>query len=72
MVSAPNEDEGSGAIYIFPGTTGRLKPKVSQRVSARDLPDSEGLHLFGQSVSGNADVDHNGYNGKSNMLMWIQ
>ncbi|XP_073677128.1 integrin alpha-6 [Garra rufa] len=55
-VSAPNEDQGRGRVYIYHGSaTGfRQKPEV---LDAGD----PGIKSFGYSLAGNMDIDDNGY-----------
>uniref|UniRef100_A0A6Q2X751 Integrin alpha-2 domain-containing protein n=1 Tax=Esox lucius TaxID=8010 RepID=A0A6Q2X751_ESOLU len=58
-IGAPKEDEYSGAIYIYHGDATGIINKYSLRLSGRSI--SPALQMFGQSVSGNVDMDGNGY-----------
>lgn len=52
VVGAPYEDDGKGAIYVYSG----LAKTFSQRIAA-----SSRMQGFGYGISGNLDVDDNGY-----------
>ena len=54
-MGAPYEDDGKGAIYIYTG----LAKEFNQRIAA--MPGMKG---FGYGVTGNLDVDNNGYPGE--------
>ncbi|KAK7872445.1 hypothetical protein R5R35_014243 [Gryllus longicercus] len=59
-VGAPYE--GSGAVYVFLGSSEGLLPEPSQVVRVSDLPSSVGrLSAFGHSLSGGVDMDLNSY-----------
>jgi len=65
IVGAPFE--GSGAVYIFRGSSSGLDVKYSQRIAATDLSPAlshysgRPLTAFGYSLSAGVDVDANGY-----------
>ncbi|KAJ7984958.1 hypothetical protein DPEC_G00360140 [Dallia pectoralis] len=58
-IGAPKEDEYSGAVYIYHGDATGFVNKYSLRLSGRSV--SPALQMFGQSISGNVDMDGNGY-----------
>jgi len=60
-VGAPYE--GSGAVYIFRGSSHGIIPQFSQRIYASDLVVSSPtpLRAFGAALAGHADIDGNGY-----------
>uniref|UniRef100_A0A3Q3W728 Uncharacterized protein n=1 Tax=Mola mola TaxID=94237 RepID=A0A3Q3W728_MOLML len=58
-IGAPKEDEYAGAVYIYHGDATGIISKYSMKLSGRSV--SPGLQMFGQSVSGNVDMDGNGY-----------
>ncbi|KAG7275652.1 hypothetical protein CRUP_009618, partial [Coryphaenoides rupestris] len=58
-IGAPKEDDYAGAVYIYHGDADGIIPKYSMRLSGRTI--SPGLQMFGQSISGNVDMDGNGY-----------
>ncbi|XP_065715618.1 integrin alpha-X [Patagioenas fasciata] len=53
-VGAPMEDDGVGAVYVFPGDGGGVGDTYSQRVPGRGLAGAP--RFFGQSLSGGRDV----------------
>ncbi|XP_042750730.1 integrin alpha-10, partial [Lagopus leucura] len=57
-VGAPLEDGHRGAVYVFHGTAGAVRPRHAQRIAAAEL--SSGLRYFGRSVDGRAEPDGSG------------
>ncbi|XP_030648762.1 integrin alpha-X-like [Chanos chanos] len=57
-VGAPHEEKGHGALYIFLGQSGGVRPKFSQRVTASAL--DSGLQYFGVSVHSAGDLNSDG------------
>uniref|UniRef100_A0A667X3R3 Integrin, alpha 9 n=1 Tax=Myripristis murdjan TaxID=586833 RepID=A0A667X3R3_9TELE len=60
-IGAPKEDDYGGAVYIYHGDATGIISKYSMRLSGRGV--NPGLQMFGQSISGNVDMDGNGYTG---------
>lgn len=58
-IGAPKESDYSGAVYIYHGDATGIIKKYSMKLSGRTV--SPGLQMFGQSISGNVDMDGNGY-----------
>uniref|UniRef100_A0A667XTG8 Integrin, alpha 9 n=1 Tax=Myripristis murdjan TaxID=586833 RepID=A0A667XTG8_9TELE len=58
-IGAPKEDDYGGAVYIYHGDATGIISKYSMRLSGRGV--NPGLQMFGQSISGNVDMDGNGY-----------
>uniref|UniRef100_A0AAZ3RAD3 Integrin alpha-2 domain-containing protein n=1 Tax=Oncorhynchus tshawytscha TaxID=74940 RepID=A0AAZ3RAD3_ONCTS len=58
-IGAPKEDDYSGAVYIYHGDATGIVTKYSMRVSGQSI--NPALQMFGQSISGNVDMDSNGY-----------
>ncbi|XP_039093137.1 integrin alpha-9 isoform X1 [Hyaena hyaena] len=58
-VGAPEEDDFSGAVYVYHGDGGGITPRYSMKLSGRKI--SPVLRMFGQSISGGIDMDGNGY-----------
>ncbi|XP_058039134.1 integrin alpha-9 isoform X12 [Ahaetulla prasina] len=58
-IGAPKEDDYAGAVYIYHGYIGGIIPRYSMRISGRKL--NPWLQMFGQSISGEVDMDGNGY-----------
>ncbi|XP_074071671.1 integrin alpha-4 isoform X2 [Macrotis lagotis] len=58
-IGAPQEDDLRGAIYIYNGRIDGISPSFSQRIQGLQI--SQSLSMFGQSISGGIDADHNGY-----------
>ncbi|XP_027721802.1 integrin alpha-4 isoform X1 [Vombatus ursinus] len=58
-IGAPQEDDLHGAIYIYNGRIDGISPSFSQRIQGLQI--SQSLSMFGQSISGGIDADHNGY-----------
>ncbi|KAM4705948.1 integrin alpha-9 [Rhinophrynus dorsalis] len=58
-IGAPEEDDFTGAVYIYHGDNNGIVPKYSMRLSGRSI--SPHLMMFGQSISGGVDMDKNGY-----------
>ncbi|XP_015764430.1 PREDICTED: integrin alpha-9-like [Acropora digitifera] len=59
-IGAPMEGEdGSGAVYIYHGSSKGIKPPYSQKIVGSLI--QPGIKMFGISVAGNVDVDKNGY-----------
>uniref|UniRef100_A0A672YK52 Uncharacterized protein n=1 Tax=Sphaeramia orbicularis TaxID=375764 RepID=A0A672YK52_9TELE len=58
-IGAPKEDDYSGAVYIYHGDATGIVKKYSMKLSGRSV--RPGLQMFGQSISGNVDMDGNGY-----------
>lgn len=65
-ISAPNEDDGIGAVYIYMGGQNGIQQEYSQRLSPLlfngGLTTSKG---FGMGLSRGNDLDENGHNGKN-------
>lgn len=65
-ISAPYEDGGIGAVYIFLGGPNGLQNYYSQRLTPSSFP---GNHLnirgFGMGISRGNDIDGNGHNGNT-------
>ncbi|KAL1514272.1 hypothetical protein ABEB36_003555 [Hypothenemus hampei] len=62
-ISAPYEDDGIGAVYIYLGSSEGLQDEFSQRLfpGAFNIPGMESRG-FGLGLSKGNDVDQNGYN----------
>lgn len=64
-ISAPNEDDGVGAVYIYLGSKNGIQKTYSQRLSPLSfngpLSTTRG---FGLGLSRGNDIDGNGHNGK--------
>uniref|UniRef100_A0A671YM17 Integrin, alpha 9 n=1 Tax=Sparus aurata TaxID=8175 RepID=A0A671YM17_SPAAU len=58
-IGAPKEDDYAGAVYIYHGDPAGIISKYSMKLSGRSV--NPGLQMFGQSISGNVDMDGNGY-----------
>uniref|UniRef100_A0A3Q3AZJ9 Integrin, alpha 9 n=1 Tax=Kryptolebias marmoratus TaxID=37003 RepID=A0A3Q3AZJ9_KRYMA len=58
-IGAPKEDDYGGAVYIYHGDSRGITKKYSMKLSGRSV--NPGLQMFGQSISGNVDMDGNGY-----------
>uniref|UniRef100_A0A8C6L5T1 Integrin, alpha 9 n=1 Tax=Nothobranchius furzeri TaxID=105023 RepID=A0A8C6L5T1_NOTFU len=58
-IGAPKEDDYGGAVYIYHGDATGITRKYSMKLAGRSV--SPGLQMFGQSISGNVDMDGNGY-----------
>ncbi|XP_053188567.1 integrin alpha-9 [Scomber japonicus] len=58
-IGASKEDEYGGAVYIYHGDATGIIKKYSMKLSGRSI--HPGLQMFGQSISGNVDMDGNGY-----------
>ncbi|XP_038848369.1 integrin alpha-9-like [Salvelinus namaycush] len=58
-IGAPKEDDYGGAVYIYHGDATGIVTKYSMRVSGQSI--NPALQMFGQSISGNVDMDRNGY-----------
>ncbi|XP_053373230.1 integrin alpha-4-like isoform X2 [Mercenaria mercenaria] len=61
-IGAPYEDDGTGAIYIYPGVGQcgcKMEDKFSQRIAGSDL--DVGIRTFGWSIYGNEDIDDNSF-----------
>ncbi|XP_041920787.1 integrin alpha-9 [Alosa sapidissima] len=58
-IGAPKEDDYGGAVYIYHGDAKGITSKYSMRLSGQSI--NPGLRMFGQSISGNVDMDGNGY-----------
>lgn len=58
-IGAPKEDDYAGAVYIYHGDATGIIRKYSMKLSGRSV--NPGLQMFGQSISGNVDMDGNGY-----------
>ncbi|KAM9470320.1 integrin alpha-6 [Clarias gariepinus] len=56
-VGAPYDNDGDGAAYIYLGRTGPFSQKVNQVLQAK----GHKIKLFGYSLTGNMDIDGNGY-----------
>lgn len=58
-IGAPKEDDYVGAIYIYHGSSGGIIPQYSMRIPGKRI--NSRLQMFGQSISGEVDMDGNGY-----------
>ncbi|XP_017319172.1 integrin alpha-9 isoform X1 [Ictalurus punctatus] len=58
-IGAPKEDDFGGAVYIYHGDAKGIVNKYSMRLSGRSF--NPAIQMFGQSISGNVDMDGNGY-----------
>jgi len=58
-VGAPYE--GTGAVYIYHGSSDGLSSVHSQRIYGRDLASNVAFRAFGSSLAGGVDLDDNGY-----------
>ncbi|MCJ8730858.1 hypothetical protein PDJAM_G00189280 [Pangasius djambal] len=58
-IGAPKEDDFGGAVYIYHGDAKGIVNKYSMRLSGRSMNPT--FQMFGQSISGNVDMDGNGY-----------
>ncbi|XP_060033606.1 integrin alpha-4 [Erinaceus europaeus] len=58
-IGAPQEDDLKGAVYIYNGRADGISSVFSQRIEGLQI--SKSLSMFGQSISGQIDADHNGY-----------
>lgn len=57
-------DHSSGEVYIFRGNSDPKKIKLTQKISAQNIPASltgSSLKGFGYSLSGGRDMDSNKY-----------
>ncbi|XP_010627811.1 integrin alpha-10 [Fukomys damarensis] len=54
-VGAPLEDGHRGALYLFHGAQGGVRPHPAQRIAAVSMPQA--LSYFGRSVDGRLDLD---------------
>ncbi|XP_056409901.1 integrin alpha-M-like isoform X2 [Hyla sarda] len=57
-IGAPLEDNGRGALYIFPGKPGGFRTSYIQRISGSLL--GGGAQFFGRSVAGDIDMTGDG------------
>ncbi|XP_040295293.1 integrin alpha-M-like isoform X2 [Bufo bufo] len=57
-VGAPFEDNGQGALYIFPGKDGGFRTSYIQRVAGRLL--TGGIQFFGRSLASSLDLTNDG------------
>ena len=62
-ISAPYEQDGQGAVYLYHGGVSGVSTHFSQRISATHL-GLGGCSAFGYSIDSSFDVDANGYNGR--------
>uniref|UniRef100_H2U7U8 Integrin, alpha 9 n=1 Tax=Takifugu rubripes TaxID=31033 RepID=H2U7U8_TAKRU len=58
-IGAPKEDDYGGAVYIYHGDASGIISTYSMKLTGRSV--NPGLQMFGQSISGNVDMDGNGY-----------
>ncbi|KAF5900363.1 integrin alpha-9, partial [Clarias magur] len=58
-IGAPKEDDFAGAVYIYHGDANGIVSKYSMRLSGRSINPT--IQMFGQSISGNVDMDGNEY-----------
>lgn len=64
-ISAPYEDDGVGAVYIYMGRDNGVQQTFSQRLSPLSFPNVlTGVRGFGMGLSRGNDLDNNGHNGK--------
>ncbi|KAM4026349.1 integrin alpha-M-like [Anomaloglossus baeobatrachus] len=57
-VGAPIENDGQGALYIFPGKVGGFRTSHIQRIVGSQL--RSGMQFFGRSLAGNLDMTNDG------------
>lgn len=68
-ISAPFENDNTGTVYIFKGTSQGLQMEPCQIIIGKDIsPDILG---FGITISKPIDMDDNGYEGKSLFLIYF-
>ncbi|MGH0136001.1 UNVERIFIED_CONTAM: hypothetical protein FKN15_061956 [Acipenser sinensis] len=60
-IGAPKEEDFAGAVYIYHGDAHGIVATYSMRLSGQNI--NPALRMFGQSISGNVDMDGNGYPG---------
>ncbi|KAK6491702.1 integrin alpha-9-like isoform X1 [Huso huso] len=58
-IGAPKEEDFAGAVYIYHGDTHGIVATYSMRLSGQNI--NPVLRMFGQSISGNVDMDGNAY-----------
>ncbi|XP_067837474.1 integrin alpha-9 [Heptranchias perlo] len=58
-IGAPNENDYSGAVYIYHGDANGIVSKYSMRLLGQTI--NPVLRMFGQSISGGVDMDGNAY-----------
>ncbi|KAK1172316.1 integrin alpha-9-like isoform X1 [Acipenser oxyrinchus oxyrinchus] len=58
-IGAPKEEDFAGAVYIYHGDAQGIVATYSMRLSGQNI--NPALRMFGQSISGNVDMDGNGY-----------
>ncbi|RXN01830.1 Integrin alpha-9 [Acipenser ruthenus] len=58
-IGAPKEEDFAGAVYIYHGDAHGIVATYSMRLSGQNI--NPALRMFGQSISGNVDMDGNGY-----------
>ncbi|XP_041104181.1 integrin alpha-9-like [Polyodon spathula] len=58
-IGAPKEDDFAGAVYIYHGDAQGIVATYSMRLSGQNI--NPVLRMFGQSISGNVDMDGNTY-----------
>nr|CAI5850254.1 unnamed protein product [Callosobruchus analis] len=62
-ISAPFEDDGIGAVYIYRGSAKGLQNVYSQRLSPSNFEGNFGnVRGFGLGISKGSDIDGNGHN----------
>ncbi|XP_073505126.1 integrin alpha-X-like isoform X2 [Phyllobates terribilis] len=57
-VGAPFENDGQGALYIFPGKVGGFRMTRIQRIEGSQM--RSGMQFFGRSLAGNLDMTNDG------------
>ncbi|XP_077129781.1 integrin alpha-X-like isoform X2 [Ranitomeya variabilis] len=57
-VGAPFENDGQGALYIFPGKDGGFRTSRIQRIEGSKM--GSGVQFFGRSLAGNLDMTNDG------------
>ncbi|XP_069591285.1 integrin alpha-X-like [Ranitomeya imitator] len=57
-VGAPFENDGQGALYIFPGKIGGFRTSRIQRIEGSKM--GSGVQFFGRSLAGNLDMTNDG------------
>ncbi|MGH0119324.1 UNVERIFIED_CONTAM: hypothetical protein FKN15_002127 [Acipenser sinensis] len=58
-IGAPKEEDFAGAVYIYHGDAHGIVATYSMRLSGQNI--NPVLRMFGQSISGNVDMDGNAY-----------
>ena len=60
-MGAPYSNDNAGAVYLFLGTADGISTTPSQTITPLDFKFQPGMKTFGWSISGDKDIDGNGY-----------